>query len=493
MRRYYQILGISPNATPEEIKAAWLFSIKAFHPDKFSSSSPQHQRTADTRTKAINEAYAVLSDPHKRSAYDSEFADQDRNDAPRPKPTAPPPAPSPPPPPPPSPPPPASTSAPETPRTDLAKGPTAVRLVVVGIFLTIITAALITTNFRSTKPRPVLSLAPARSIATTEKALNAESALERETLAENKKKPGESDASVANTFDLPRLAKEARKAVVFIVGFDARGKVVQTGSGFFISTDGRIATNRHVIAGLVSATAKSEDGTIYKIDGVLAVSASLDLAVLKVETRQTPFLALEISTLPEAGSRVAVIGSPVALEGTLSEGIVSAIRAEAEGTWIQITAPLSPGSSGSPVLNGNGRVIGVATLNSSGRIQNLSFARSAHDLAALIGKIQKGAKPGPLSNLFLQDRAALPAASPSPSPQITYRVTGLPKRTPFLNVRAGPGANYAVIAIFTPTGRGIILGPGRVRNGETIWQEIFSGSYHGWVSAEYLVAETPKP
>jgi DnaJ-like protein len=84
VRRYYQILGVSPDATPEEIRAAWLFSIKAFHPDKFSRSSPEQQRTAHERTKAINEAYGVLSDPIKRSRYDREYTDQPRGPEARP-------------------------------------------------------------------------------------------------------------------------------------------------------------------------------------------------------------------------------------------------------------------------------------------------------------------------------------------------------------------------------------------------------------------------
>src|SRR5437870_4809746 len=74
MRDYYRILGIRSDATQEDIKDAWNFSVKAFHPDKFASSSPRQQAVAQERTKAINEAYEVLSDPIKRANYDWQYA-----------------------------------------------------------------------------------------------------------------------------------------------------------------------------------------------------------------------------------------------------------------------------------------------------------------------------------------------------------------------------------------------------------------------------------
>jgi S1-C subfamily serine protease len=293
-----------------------------------------------------------------------------------------------------------------------------------------------------------------------------------------------------STFDLPRLARYARKAVLLILGYDANGRVTGTGSGFFISDNGRIVTNRHVINNMANVAAKTEDGAMYRITGVLADSVSLDLAVLKADAKEVRFLAIQGEALPEVGSRIAVIGSPNALEGTVSEGNVSAIRSEDNGTWIQITAPISPGSSGSPVLDGNGRVVGIATLNSGGRNQNLNFARSSRDLTALIQQISDRAKPQPIRSMSSQESRPPPSDAPSSTPQITYRVVGLPKRTPFLNIRAGPGASFAVVAAFTPKGRGITLGPGRVTNGTTVWQEVFSGSFHGWVNAEYLEPET---
>lgn len=292
MRRYYQILGVSPKATSEEIKAAWLFSIKAFHPDKFSRSSPEQQRTAEARTKAINEAYAILSDPHKRAAYDRESVAQGPNVAaspPPPPPTRPPPPPTsrPPPTPPPqptsTPPPHASAPVSGIASAGSAKGFNAGGLLIVGVVLVIITTAAILTAFQTTNRQTLLRYSSPSPAATIEK-----------------------------EFDADKFLNAPKAEAV-------------------------------------------------------------------VNSKQVPTNQESVSRTP----------------------------------------------------------------------------------------------------------------SPPPTPVVTYRVSGLPKRDRFLNVRAGPGTNHPVVAALMPTGRGIILGPGRVNNGGTIWQEIFSGTYHGWVNAEYLVTELP--
>ena len=199
--------------------------------------------------------------------------------------------------------------------------------------------------------------------------------------------------SSADQLDLRALAKRARPAVLLILGFDSSGRVIQTGSGFFASSDGRLVTNWHVIRGVSSAKAKTENGPVFDVTGVLIASPRLDVAVLQAQASDVPFLEINREAAPEAGTRIAVIGSPVALEGTLSEGIVSADRQDpkGKGTWIQITAPVSPGSSGSPVLDEEARVVGMATLNSGGRYQNINFARSAQDIVSILDVVPKGA------------------------------------------------------------------------------------------------------
>lgn len=174
--------------------------------------------------------------------------------------------------------------------------------------------------------------------------------------------------------DLVTVARAVRKAVVLVQNLDARGVVQGTGTGFFVSADGKFVTNAHVVENGKSFTIRREDGSTVKVSGMLAFEGEIDLAVLKADCTGVPFLDLEQSRPAEPGQRVVVIGSPLGLEGSVSDGIVSAVRTVNKDQLVQITAPLSPGSSGSPVLDLEGRLIGVATLASFGRAQSLNFA-----------------------------------------------------------------------------------------------------------------------
>ena len=289
-------------------------------------------------------------------------------------------------------------------------------------------------------------------------------------------------------FDLPTLAKNARRAVVLIVGFDSHGKPIKTGSGFFVSRAGRIVTNWHVVDSVTTAAAKTEDGAIYKISGVLAYSTQLDLAVLKAEAEDVPFLALESET-PEAGSRIAVIGSPLALEGTLSEGIVSAVRRAKEGTWIQMTAPVSPGSSGSPVLNQHGRVIGVATLNSAGRYQNLNFARSSQDLAILVTSA-RGVPVQPFAKLATWGLSNPTAREAPPEPDNRRTATVTASDSNGLHLRADHTAKSKIVAT-VHHGDQLIVEDANFRNDDppepVVWQKVTtSDGKTGWIRADYI-------
>lgn len=182
---------------------------------------------------------------------------------------------------------------------------------------------------------------------------------------------------------LPELVRRIKPSAVAIETFDSRGEKLSRGSGFFIDSD-RVVTNRHVIDGAYRAEVHSYSGTVYAVKGVLAVDAEGDLALLRVDAPAGSTRPLPLDrTSPQEGESVVVIGNPFGLEGSVTNGIVSAVRdIPTFGRIIQITAPISPGSSGSPVVNMQGQVIGVATLQITGG-QSVNFAIPSERISQL--------------------------------------------------------------------------------------------------------------
>ena len=186
--------------------------------------------------------------------------------------------------------------------------------------------------------------------------------------------------------ELPELVRRIKPSAVAIETFDARGEKLSRGSGFFIAPD-RVVTNRHVIENAYKAEIHSFTGAIYPVKGVVAIDAEADIALLRVDVPAAQARPLLLDrTSPQEGESVVVIGNPLGLEGSVSNGIVSAVRdIPTFGRIIQITAPISPGSSGSPVVNMLGQVIGVATLQVTGG-QSVNFAIPS----ARISQLQDG-------------------------------------------------------------------------------------------------------
>ena len=145
------------------------------------------------------------------------------------------------------------------------------------------------------------------------------------------------------------------------------------GSGFVVSADGKIVTNFHVIRGADEAIIVTSDKVEHKDVSVLAVDKTRDLAVLKIGARGLKALTLADSGRAKPGEHVVAIGNPAGLGDTVSDGLLSGVREFPDATVLQISAPISPGSSGGPVLNDQGQVIGVSTFVLD-RGQNLNFA-----------------------------------------------------------------------------------------------------------------------
>ncbi len=182
---------------------------------------------------------------------------------------------------------------------------------------------------------------------------------------------------------LPELIKKVLPAVVTVVGFNAQGKPIRIGSGFFVDAQGHLITNLHVIKGVARAEVKLPKGEIYPLTEMVAEDDKADLVKLAVHLPggSSHFLTVS-SARPEAGEHVVVLGSPLGLEHTVTEGMVSAIRTiKDRGEFLQISAPISPGSSGGPVVNMKGQVIGIATFQVRG--QNINFAVPGYRVVAL--------------------------------------------------------------------------------------------------------------
>ena len=188
--------------------------------------------------------------------------------------------------------------------------------------------------------------------------------------------------------NLPNLVKRVKPAVVAIATYDANGEALMTGSGFFLRP-GQVVTNLHVVRGAARGEIKTLDGKgkVYPIAGAVAVDEEGDLALLSVDMPSAPTRSSELAPeLPDEGETIFVIGNPLKLEGSVSDGIVSAVR-EVPNSYriIQITAPISHGNSGSPVFNLRGQVLGVVTVKvTNGQNINLAVA------AARVGQLRAG-------------------------------------------------------------------------------------------------------
>ena len=191
--------------------------------------------------------------------------------------------------------------------------------------------------------------------------------------------------SIAAGENVADVVKQSSDAVVLIVISNSSGQEIALGSGFLVSADGEIVTNYHVIKDAHTAVVKLSNGAFFPVNGVLASDEDKDLAIIKVNGKNLPFLQLgDVDTL-HVGDHVVAIGGPLGLEVTVSDGIVSSVRDVAKMRWIQTTAPVSHGNSGGPLLDMNDHVVGVITWGVNLQLgQNLNFAAPANEVKALL-------------------------------------------------------------------------------------------------------------
>jgi S1-C subfamily serine protease len=192
------------------------------------------------------------------------------------------------------------------------------------------------------------------------------------------------------------LFREVSPSVVTITARSPNGE--GGGTGFLIDKDGTLVTNHHVIENATRVRVKFSGGATFEEVELLVDESTVDLALLRVDmTALFDGSHLDAKSLPLAnsddvvvGEHAIVIGNPLGLESTLTDGLVSSRRIYENRAWIQFSAPIGSGNSGGPVFNMRGEVIGVATASLSGRdhgaavAQNLNLAVPINELKKLI-------------------------------------------------------------------------------------------------------------
>lgn len=178
---------------------------------------------------------------------------------------------------------------------------------------------------------------------------------------------------------ITQIFEEQGKAVVMLTNLGFGDSEQAAGSGFLVQPNGVVVTNFHVIENAQAVKVKLYDGREFRAQGLLGSDAELDVAILKIEANDLPTVPLGDSEHIKVGQRIITIGNPLGvLEFTVSDGIISAIRVDDETgskikKLIQITAPVSHGNSGGPLLDLTGHVIGI-TFAVIELGQNLNFA-----------------------------------------------------------------------------------------------------------------------
>lgn len=178
------------------------------------------------------------------------------------------------------------------------------------------------------------------------------------------------------------MFKRVAPSVVLIEVYDRRGVKLGQGSGFFVDGRGTVVTNAHVALSVNAASLKVsifddqlQATGVRNVDSVVSTDVENDIAVLRLNWRPVRFV--RVRTAPaEIGERVFAIGNPIGLLHTMSDGLISG-RREANGIEVlQISAPISPGSSGGPLVDADGNLVGVTTAGIPGETLNFAIPSS---------------------------------------------------------------------------------------------------------------------
>lgn len=224
---------------------------------------------------------------------------------------------------------------------------------------------------------------------------------------------------------ISEIAQRANGSVMLIDGTSGDGKTDYQGTGFIVAANGIVVTNYHVIAHDATAVAKLPNGAYFPVSGVLEGDSKRDLAILKLNAAGLRPLTLGNSSNVQVGQQVVAIGNPEALESSVSDGIISGLRDDPDlgERFLQITAPISPGSSGGPLFDMRGLVIGITTMYVKGG-ENLNFAIPVNAVKQMLSRVPARVRPLPGETSVHLAPAAQRSSSPSNSQNATQYLKG---------------------------------------------------------------------
>lgn len=225
------------------------------------------------------------------------------------------------------------------------------------------------------------------------------------------------------------IFRDASPSIWVVLAKGADSRVVATGSGVVVAA-GRVVTNCHVLRGAVSITLRQER---REMEAKLEFpDAARDLCQLKTDGLPSPAVPIQIAptSVLRVGQKVYAIGAPQGLEQSLSDGLVSALRRDSAGEieFIQMSAPISPGSSGGGLFDEQGRLIGITTAGISGTAQNLNFARPAQWIgeiptrgAQALAEYKRSGRPAPQATAVTTTPASMSVTPPATAASTSYQ------------------------------------------------------------------------
>ncbi len=194
--------------------------------------------------------------------------------------------------------------------------------------------------------------------------------------------------------DFKKNAERTLPAVVTLSVFDASGALLRNGTGFFVSQDGKLVTSRSIVDGGANAIATTSDGHIYNVMGVLAETSAADVAVLKAQVKgKVPFVSPDKMASFESGGHLAALSRPLNGRGNVvASTTIAGRKSDANGEWLELTAPVPADSLGGPVINDKGEVLGLVALQ-RGEGPAVHVVRLAGALDPVFARIDKKRKP----------------------------------------------------------------------------------------------------